>query len=66
MKCLLIIKALSTFYSKQLNLRQKIWLEFIKDYELDIQYCLGKANIVADALSHKSITNVNYDITQQS
>ncbi|XP_019194766.1 PREDICTED: uncharacterized protein LOC109188591 [Ipomoea nil] len=30
------------------------WLELIKDYELDIQYHEGKANVVADALSRKS------------
>ncbi|KAG8503438.1 hypothetical protein CXB51_001597 [Gossypium anomalum] len=36
---------------KDLNLRQRRWLELLKDYELAIGYHLGKANVVADALS---------------
>ena len=39
---------------KDLNLRQRRWLELIKDYDLIIDYHLGKANVVADALSRKS------------
>jgi hypothetical protein len=35
-------------------MRQRRWLEFIKDYELEIHYHPGKANVVADALSRKS------------
>jgi hypothetical protein len=38
---------------KDLNLRQHRWLELIKDYDLEIHYHLGKANLVADALSQK-------------
>ncbi|KAA3473077.1 Integrase, catalytic core [Gossypium australe] len=38
---------------KELNLRQRRWLELIKDYELVIDYHPGKANMVADALSRK-------------
>jgi hypothetical protein len=34
-------------------MRQRRWLELIKDYDLEIHYHLGKANIVADALSRK-------------
>jgi hypothetical protein len=34
-----------------LNLRQRRWLELIKDYDLGINYYPGKANVVADALS---------------
>jgi hypothetical protein len=37
-----------------LNLRQRIWLELIKDYDLEINYHLRKANMVADILSHMS------------
>ncbi|KAA3471065.1 DNA/RNA polymerases superfamily protein [Gossypium australe] len=40
---------------KELNLWQKRWLELIKDYELVIDYHPGKANVVADALSRKSL-----------
>jgi hypothetical protein len=39
------------FTLKKLNLRQRRWLELIKDYDLTIQYHPGKANVVADALS---------------
>ena len=39
---------------KELNLRQKKCLELIKDYDLVIDYHLGKANVVTDALSRKS------------
>jgi hypothetical protein len=35
-------------------MRQRRWLKLIKDYELEIHYHLGKANVVADALSRKS------------
>jgi hypothetical protein len=38
------------FTQSDLNLRQR-WLEFIKDYDLEINYHAGKVNIVADALS---------------
>jgi hypothetical protein len=34
-----------------LNLRQRRWLELIKDYDLRINYHPEKANVVADALS---------------
>ncbi|GJY71156.1 putative reverse transcriptase domain-containing protein [Tanacetum coccineum] len=38
---------------KELNLRQRCWLEFLSDYDCEILYHPGKANIVADALSCK-------------
>jgi hypothetical protein len=41
------------FTQKDLNLRQHRWLELIKDYDLEIHYHPGKANLVADALSRK-------------
>jgi hypothetical protein len=41
------------FAQKDLNLRQRRWLELIKDYDLEIHYHPGKANLVADALSRK-------------
>ncbi|KAG8483025.1 hypothetical protein CXB51_021866 [Gossypium anomalum] len=40
---------------KDLNLRQRRWLELLKDYELVIDYHPGKANVVANALSQKSL-----------
>jgi hypothetical protein len=40
-----------------LNMRQQRWLELIKDYELEIHYHPGRANMVADALSHKHHCN---------
>jgi hypothetical protein len=46
------------FTQKDLNLRQRRWLELIKDYDLDIQYHPGKANVVADALRRKGQTNM--------
>ncbi|GKA71054.1 putative reverse transcriptase domain-containing protein [Tanacetum coccineum] len=38
---------------KELNMRQRRWLELLSDYDCDICYHPGKANVVADALSHK-------------
>nr|GEX62720.1 reverse transcriptase [Tanacetum cinerariifolium] len=35
-------------------MRQRRWLELLKDYDTNIQYHTGKANVVADALSRKS------------
>jgi hypothetical protein len=45
------------FTQNDLNLRQRRWLELIKDYDLEIHYHPGKANVVADALSRKSYVN---------
>jgi hypothetical protein len=42
------------FTQSKLNMRQRRWLELIKDYDLEIHYHLGKANVVADALSRKA------------
>jgi hypothetical protein len=38
-------------------MRQRRWLELVKDYDLEVHYHLGKANVVADALSRKSQCN---------
>jgi len=41
------------FEQKDLNLRQRRWMELLKDYDCTILYHPGKANVVADALSRK-------------
>jgi hypothetical protein len=46
------------FTQPGLNMRQRIWLELIMDYELEVHYHPGKANVVVDALSRK--THCNY------
>ena len=45
------------FTHPELNMRQRRWLELIKDYNLEVHYHPSKANVVADALSRKSHYN---------
>ena len=45
------------FTQKELNLRQRRWLELITDYDMRLHYHPGKANVEADALSRKSHVN---------
>ena len=41
------------FTQKELNMRQRRWLELMADYDIDLQYHPGKMNVVPDALSRK-------------
>ncbi|KAI3667676.1 hypothetical protein L6452_42745 [Arctium lappa] len=45
------------FDQKELNMRQRRWLELLKDYDCELQYHPGKANVVADALSQKEYSH---------
>jgi ribonuclease HI len=48
------------FTQNDLNLRQRRWLELIKDYDRGINYHPGKVNVVADALSCKKYCNATF------
>ena len=43
------------FQHRDLNLRQRRWIDLLKDYDCSILYHPDKANVVADALSKKSV-----------
>ena len=42
------------FTQRDLNMRQRRWMEFLEDYVFTLHYHPGKTNVVADALSRKS------------
>ena len=49
-------KSLKYFFThKELNMRQRRWLELVKNYDVDIQYHPGKENVVADSSSRKMV-----------
>ena len=52
------------FDQKELNMRQRRWSEFLKDYDFEILYHLGKAHVVADALSRKTVHVVHLMIKE--
>jgi len=51
------------FTQKELNMRQRRWLELMADYDIDLQYHPGKVNVVSDALSRKSEACITMQIT---
>ena len=42
------------FTQRNLNMRQRRWMEYLEDYDFILHYHLGKANVMADALYRKS------------
>ncbi|XP_069147029.1 uncharacterized protein [Solanum lycopersicum] len=48
------------FTQRELNLRQQRWLELLKDYDMNVHYHPGKANIVVDALSRMSMGSTTH------
>ena len=48
------------FTLKECNLRQRRWLELLKDYVMSFHYHPGNANVVVDALTRLSIGNTNH------
>ncbi|XP_072081029.1 uncharacterized protein [Arachis hypogaea] len=44
------------FDQKELNIRQRRWIDLLEDYDFELSYHQGKANVVANALSQKSLT----------
>ena len=61
-KCIIYTDHKSLKYllmQKELNLTQRRWLELFKDYHYIIDYHPGKANVVADALSRKTVVAIS-------
>ncbi|CAA0840179.1 Uncharacterized mitochondrial protein AtMg00860, partial [Striga hermonthica] len=53
------------FPQKELNMRQRRWLELVKDYNCTISYHTGNANVVADALSRRNHGALNFIISRE-
>ena len=49
------------FIQKELNLRQRRWLELLKNYDISTLYHQGKPNVVGDALSRMSMGSTFHD-----
>ena len=52
------------FNQKELNMRQRRWIELLNDYDCEIRYHPGKVNVVADALSRKGHLMLHFIQTQ--
>ena len=48
------------FTEKKLNLRQRRWLELLKDYDMSVLYHIGNSNLVEDALSRMTKGSVSH------
>ncbi|KAI4387246.1 hypothetical protein MLD38_005091 [Melastoma candidum] len=58
-------KSLKYLFSQdELNMRQRRWMELIKDYDCTISYHLGRANVVADALSRKTASLTSIEVEE--
>ena len=53
------------FQQRDLNLRQRRWMELLKNYDRDILYHPCKANVVTDALSRKSAGSLAHISTER-
>ncbi|KAK2407303.1 putative mitochondrial protein [Trifolium repens] len=53
------------FDQKELNMRQRRWMETLKDFDFTLEYHPGKANVVADALSMKSVSVCSAQMASQ-
>ena len=62
-KCIRNIRASSiSSHKKDLNLRQRRWIEYLEDYDFTLNYHPGKVNVVVDALIRKSRGELNVSI----
>ena len=53
------------FTQRDLNMRQRRWMEYLEQYDFTLQYHPGKANVVADALSRKTCCTLAYLATKE-
>ena len=53
------------FTQKELNMKQRRWLELMANYDIDLQYHPGKINVVPDVLSRKPEASMAMQITKQ-
>ena len=49
------------FTQKELNLRQRRWLELLKNYDMSVIYDPRKASVVVDALSRLSMSSMSHE-----